>query len=182
MWLQRMREECDEWECALPRAGGWRQGGLELPSSSAPQEDEEGGTSWGPGSLSAAVTSRQQLPGSLLRGKQFNSFMIHFIRVYLASQKHANKSQEVIYRAQTDLKRFCVSVVSSFWALLDIHVRIGCQNTWSSTTDISWSVSLMQQTVDGVCMGEGVGLRRGSFTGVGQIQLMKYNRPTRALE
>lgn len=41
----------------------------------------------------------------------------------------------------------------------------------------------MQQTVDGVCVCVwGGDTERGSFSGVGQIQLIKYNRATRALE
>lgn len=156
-WIARLRVCC---------APGWRMeaGGLELPSSSAPQEDEEGGG--GP----AGVLDRCQLqwpPDNSFQGLYWEESSL------IASWFTSLEFISPVKNTQTNHRKWftglrpilciyhCNDVVSSFWASLDIHVRIGCQNTWSSTTDISWSLSLMQQTVDGVWMecvwGRGVG-------------------------
>lgn len=165
MWLQRMREECDElpgWECAVPQAGGWRQGGWSSHHHQPLRRMRRGGP--------AGVLDRCQLqwpPDNSFQGLYWEESSL------IASWFTSLEFISPVKNTQTNHRKWftglrpilciyhCNDVVSSFWASLDIHVRIGCQNTWSSTTDISWSLSLMQQTVDGVWMecvwGRGVG-------------------------
>lgn len=138
VWLIGQLRVCD--------ASGWR---LEAaPSISSPAGGRGGGdqeTSWEPGLLSTPndVTSRQQLPRSLLRGKgqkkQVNRPMIQFIWVYFTTQQYMHRNHRKCQKWFTRLRLIYETAFpnNSINDFIHLHFEVvktfvwGLPNIWS---------------------------------------------------